>query len=121
MSEPMRPHALVLDVAEFEGPVAFWTAALGYVEWFPGHGQFAGIKPPVLDGRLAIIFQKVPEPKVVKNRMHVDFEHADMPAEVERLKALGAREVAERSLGPGSRWTVMEDPFGNEFCVAQAR
>ena len=120
MSEPMRPHALVLDVEEFEGPVAFWSAALGYVEWFPAHGQFAGIKPPVRDGRLAIIFQKVPEPKIVKNRMHVDFDHPDMAAEVARLTDLGARAIAERSLGPGSRWTVMADPFGNEFCVAQA-
>ena len=120
MNDPMRPHALVLDVGEFECPIAFWTAALGSVEWFPPWGQFAGIKPPVRDGRLAILFQQVPEPKVGKNRMHIDFEAHDMRTEVTRLTQLGARALAERSLGEGSLWTVMADPDGNEFCVVQS-
>ncbi|MFJ3900374.1 VOC family protein [Streptomyces sp. NPDC090025] len=66
-----------------------------------------------------ILFQRVPEPKTVKNRLHIDV-HSDpgtaREAEVARLTALGAtvfREVAE----PGGAWTVMLDPEGNEFCV----
>ena len=121
MADPaLRMHAFVMDCAEFEGQAAFWTAALGYVEWFAPFGQFVGIRPPVDDGRLPIIFQRVPDAKAGKNRVHMDYEAADMAAEVARLTGLGARAIAGRDLGPDTRWTVMADPEGNEFCVAQA-
>ena len=58
-------------------------------------------------------FQKVPEPKVTKNRVHLDVRAADRGAEVERLRALGATLVDDRS----DHLTVMQDPEGNEFCV----
>jgi Glyoxalase-like domain len=114
-------HAVVLDCAETEPLVRFWAAALGYVQWFEPFGQFAGLKPPPADPRtgLAIIFQRVPEPKVVKNRAHVDYEAVDRAVEVERLVGLGATIVSEVDEIPGLRWTVMADPAGNEFCVAQ--
>lgn len=65
-----------------------------------------------------LLFQRVPEAKSVKNRLHLDL-HA--PAgrrtdEVARLEALGARVLREVD-EPGGRWTVMCDPEGNEFCV----
>ncbi len=116
----IRMHAFVMDCANFEIETAFWTAALGYVEWFAPFGQFVGIRPPADDGRLPIIFQQVPEAKAGKNRVHMDYEAADMAAEVGRLTRLGARAIAEHDLGPDTRWTVMADPEGNEFCVAQA-
>ena len=99
---------------------AFWSAALGYVQWFEPFDGWAGLKPPPDDPRhgLPLIFQRVPEPKVVKNRAHVDYQAMDRATEVERLVGLGAtvvREVAENDM----RWTVMADPAGNEFCVAQ--
>lgn len=65
-----------------------------------------------------LLFQRVPEPKTVKNRLHLDL-HAGperRDAEVARLEKLGAkvlREVAEQ----GGTWTVLSDPEGNEFCV----
>ncbi|MFD0024396.1 VOC family protein [Streptomyces sp. NPDC058382] len=65
-----------------------------------------------------LLFQRVPEPKTVKNRLHLDL-HAGpdrRDAEVTRLEGLGAtvlRQVAE----PGGTWTVLGDPEGNEFCV----
>lgn len=66
-----------------------------------------------------LLFQRVPEAKTAKNRLHIDV-HAgparDRAAEVARLESLGAsvlRDVDE----PGGRWTVMADPEGNEFCV----
>ncbi|MEU2667645.1 VOC family protein [Streptomyces sp. NPDC007164] len=65
-----------------------------------------------------LLFQRVPEPKTAKNRLHLDV-HAGperRKAEVERLLGLGAtvlREVAEQS----GTWTVLTDPEGNEFCV----
>ena len=66
---------------------------------------------------LPLLFQKVPEGKVVKNRVHLDFASEDMVIEVDRLRGLGASVIAERSLGD-FRWTVMADPEGNEFCVS---
>ncbi|MGP4044826.1 VOC family protein [Streptomyces sp. 2A115] len=65
-----------------------------------------------------LLFQRVPEPKTVKNRLHIDLHTADgqREAEVARLAELGAvvlREVKEH----GGEWVVMADPEGNEFCV----
>ncbi|WP_240118004.1 VOC family protein [Streptomyces sp. MUM 2J] len=65
-----------------------------------------------------LLFQRVPEPKTVKNRLHLDL-HAGRDrrdAEVERLEALGAK-VLRRVQEPSGQWVVMSDPEGNEFCV----
>jgi hypothetical protein len=65
-----------------------------------------------------LLFQRVPEPKTGKNRLHLDLHpgHGQREQEVARLESLGAhvlREVAE----PAGTWVVMTDPEGNEFCV----
>jgi predicted enzyme related to lactoylglutathione lyase len=65
------------------------------------------------------LFCKVPEGKTAKNRMHVDTVTADRPAEVARLVALGATLVGDKEEW-GHAWTVLQDPEGNEFCVASA-
>lgn len=64
-----------------------------------------------------IVFQRVPEPKTVKNRLHLDVEVGPQrrEAEIARLESLGARRLYDGDLG-GS-WTTMADPHGNEFCV----
>jgi hypothetical protein len=116
----LRMHAVVIDCPEFAPLIAFWSAALGYVEWFAPFDQFAGIKPPEGSGGLPIIFQRVPEPKVVKNRVHLDYEADAMEAEVDRLVGLGGRSIRVVEMGPTMRWTIVADPAGNEFCVVQA-
>ncbi|MFE9443256.1 VOC family protein [Streptomyces sp. NPDC006602] len=65
-----------------------------------------------------LLFQRVPEAKTGKNRLHLDLHPGEgrRAAEVERLTGLGAsvlREVKE----PSGEWVVMADPEGNEFCV----
>lgn len=65
-----------------------------------------------------LLFQRVPEPKTVKNRLHLDL-HAGperRDAEVARLEELGAK-VLRKVAEPGGTWTVLSDPEGNEFCV----
>jgi hypothetical protein len=57
-------------------------------------------------------FQRVPEPKRVKNRVHLDLRASDRVAEVARLVGLGASVIDEFD-----GWTVLADPEGNEFCV----
>lgn len=116
----LRMHAVVIDCPEFAPLIAFWSGALGYVEWFAPFDQFAGIKPADGRGGLPIIFQRVPEPKVVKNRVHLDYEADAMEAEVDRLVALGGRSIRVVEMGPTMRWTIVADPAGNEFCVVQA-
>ncbi|MBO1334935.1 VOC family protein [Streptomyces sp. VRA16 Mangrove soil] len=65
-----------------------------------------------------ILFQRVPEAKTVKNRLHIDVHAApgQRDAETERLVGLGAR-VLEQVKEQGGQWTLMADPEGNEFCV----
>ncbi|MFB7502764.1 VOC family protein [Streptomyces broussonetiae] len=65
-----------------------------------------------------LLFQRVPEPKTVKNRLHLDL-HAGperRAAELARLQALGARVVREVQ-EPAGQWLVLTDPEGNEFCL----
>jgi predicted enzyme related to lactoylglutathione lyase len=112
----LHAHNVVIDCADHDVVVPFWAAALG---WEPRrvNKQFVSLRPPAgSDAAFALLFQKVPEPKIAKNRVHVDFDAGDMEAEVARLVGLGATVVAERSLG-SFRWTVVADPEGNEFCV----
>ena len=69
-----------------------------------------------------MLFHRVPEAKVVKNRLHLDIaplEDVDQGAEVDRLIALGATRI---DIGQGDvDWVVMADPGGNEFCVLSPR
>jgi hypothetical protein len=65
-----------------------------------------------------VLFNVVPEAKVVKNRVHLDLHVGGerREAEVARLVGLGARVLWEGTVG--GRWTTLADPEGNEFCVA---
>ncbi len=120
-----RFSEVVVDCREPRRLAEFWSAVLGYeiideeadgpVE-IAGEEQTAeamrrGVVPPT------IIFLPVPEPKTVKNRLHIDLRPVDRTTaeEVERIVALGARHV---DIGQGEQaWTVLADPEGNEFCV----
>jgi len=104
----------------------WWKDVLGYVD-IPddpneqGHPECM-IQSPEADHRL--LFIEVPDTKTVKNRIHFDLRpNAGTRAqEVERLVALGATVVADRSdiHGPGIGWVTMADPEGNEFCVLRS-
>ena len=115
----LRLGEIEIDCADHEVVVPFWLAAMGDYTRMDVNEQYVGIAPTERAvGRPAILFQKVPERKVVKNRVHLDLRGETMAGEVERLLALGATFIAERSLGESVRWTVMADPEGNEFCVS---
>lgn len=119
----------------------FWALALGYVDQPPPPGHetweaFAasvGMPAEALDDYAALVdpagtgprllFQRVPEPKTAKNRLHLDVgvggpEHdqALVEAHVARLVEAGGRVVDRRS-EHGDTWVVMADPEGNELCV----
>ena len=113
----LRMTEVVIDCADHGRVVDFWAAALGY-ERRVVNEQYVALVPPVREpGLPPLLFQKVPEPKVAKNRVHLDLRAPSMAAEVARLVGLGATVLAERSLGDFS-WTVLADPEGNELCVS---
>lgn len=114
----LRISEVVIDCAEHDMVVPFWAAALGW-ESRRVNEQYVALRPPPGDTDPAILFQKVPEPKQVKNRVHLDLGAEVMADAVARLVGLGATVIAERSLGD-FRWTVMVDPEGNELCVSGA-
>lgn len=71
---------------------------------------------------VTLLFEQVPDEKVVKNRVHLDLQPADRTREeeVERLLGLGAAVVNDRRQPDGTGWVVMSDPEGNEFCVERS-
>ena len=89
----------------------------GSLVWKEG----AAIRHPAgLERAPRVLFEVVPEPKTVKNRVHLDLRIGDndLDAEVEKLTARGATYLRRGQQGPTHVWVVMTDPEGNEFCVS---
>lgn len=93
----------------------FWAAVTGY-SLETERPDFVRLRAPDTRSVKHLLFFRVDEPKIVKNRMHLDLADRDPAREVRRLVELGATEVEQRS-GNGTTWTVMLDPEGNEFCI----
>jgi hypothetical protein len=123
-----RLHDVVVDSRHPASIARFWAAVLDGYEIAPydeaelARLRAAGIfdpedDPSVLvesaDGRPRIFFQLVPEPKMVKNRLHFDLRCDDVEGELERLRELGATVVSEHE-----DHLVLRDPEGNEFCLS---
>jgi predicted enzyme related to lactoylglutathione lyase len=108
---------IVLDCEWPERLVTFWCEALDYRDYYTDTNLTVLV--PNAGTASPLLLQKVPEPKVGKNRMHIDIIVDDVEAEVHRLQALGARRIDDgvQSLG-GTRWVRMSDPEQNEFCVS---
>jgi hypothetical protein len=132
------PFQITIDCHDAQAMCAFWSVALGYVEEPPPAGYLSWddflraneivIPQPGSIGALVdpgnvgprLLFLRVPEEKVVKNRVHLDLRagrsDADKQAKVAELLAAGATEI-RRVDEQGDWWMVMADPEGNEFCV----
>jgi catechol 2,3-dioxygenase-like lactoylglutathione lyase family enzyme len=92
---------------DLEAAADFWSAALGYKrEDQSQDGKYFALETPEGDPYLEV--QKVDH----VSRVHLDIESDDIPAEVERLEALGARRIEEVRT-----WVIMEAPDGQRFCV----
>ena len=112
----MTRISVVLDCVDAAKLAAFWTGALGYVQ-AAADGEFIGLQDP--DRRLpTLVLQRVPERKMVKNRMHLDVFSDDFDQHLVRLRELGATVVTPEHTEPdGMRLVVLADPEGNEFCL----
>ena len=107
----------IVDARDPLGLGMWWQEALGWVVVNDDPDEFE-IRPAA-DRLPGLLFVPVPEPKTIKNRLHLDFRPDDRDAEVERLLALGATR-AEMGQDVWS-WIVLADPEGNEFCVLGSR
>lgn len=110
-----------VDAQDAYAQSVWWRQVLGMREDpedpnEPGHEECMIFSP---DGRTRVLFIQVPEPKSVKNRIHLDLRpvQGTRDDEVGRLLALGATEVADRRRPDGGGWVTLADPEGNEFCV----
>ncbi|HYB47153.1 MAG TPA: VOC family protein [Streptosporangiaceae bacterium] len=105
----MSVIGLSIDCADAATLAGFWSEALGRPVNPGAHAEHAAINAtdPASGPRLS--FQKVPEPKTVKNRLHLDLRTDRFEAESDRLTGLGA--TAIRSFDrPTMRWTTFADP-----------
>lgn len=106
---------VTIDCAQPEKLATFWRMASGYTVAFTSE-WFVDLEPPE-SNQPHICLMRVPEGKVAKNRVHMDLMAKDRAEEVARLVTLGATE-GETHTEYEITWTVMQDPEGNEFCVA---
>lgn len=104
--------SVTFDTADALRAATFWAAALGSDVDEDSTADKAFVEAPGWGGP-NIWFQRVPEPKTAKNRVHLDLRAPGSVAdEVGRLTALGATVLRD-----GTDLVVMADPDGNEFCV----
>ena len=97
-----------------------WWAVLLPLE-FGGAADWADVIEGETERDLATIrlAGKKVEPKVAKNRFHLDLETDDLEGEAARAEALGATRVADHTAQSWT-WKVLRDPEGNEFCLGTA-
>ena len=142
-----RDVQITFDCADPAGLAAFWAEALGYQVQDPPAGfasweqalEAMGVPPESRNDASAVVdpegsgprlfFQRVPERKQAKNRVHIDVRAAPglegdarmaaLEAEAERLVSRGANRLRRYEPAPplNAGHIVMADPEGNEFCL----
>lgn len=117
MSHRSRLCHFVIDVDDLDDGVTFWSAALDATEEELSENSrsvYRRLKLP--DSEIRILVQRTGDPKMHKERMHLDLETDDVEAEVRRLEALGATRYDHQQERGYDFW-VMHDPWQNEFCI----
>ena len=102
----------------------WWKAVLDY-EDVPGDPNEAGDEECMIidpKGGHRLLFIEVDELQDSRGRIHFDLAPTDRKreAEIERVLAHGATEVADRRNDDGTGWMVMTDPAGNYFCIVRS-
>ena len=116
---------MVIDAHDTSRLAQFWADALGWELGFDEPDEAvvwpAGFAYPGT-GAVPLVFVPVSEPKIVKNRVHLDLATQSLAHQRElvgRLRNLGATPA---DVGQGEvPWVVLADPEGNEFCVLEPR
>ncbi|MFC6017111.1 VOC family protein [Plantactinospora solaniradicis] len=116
-------YNISFDCADPYELAGFWAEALDrsrHPEDQPGDDETVLLPPGGVGPQ--VYFQRVPEGKSGKNRLHICLQPTDRTrdAEVDRLIGLGATHVADHREPDGTGWAVLADPEGNEFCVLRS-
>jgi hypothetical protein len=115
----VRLQCVAIDSTDPQRLGRWWADALGWEAW-DDEGDVC-VAPPDGSGQTELVFLRVPEPKLVKNRIHLDLTPDDQDAEVARFERLGAERVdVGQERDPDITWVVLADPEGNEFCILRA-
>jgi hypothetical protein len=106
---------IVVDCHDPAELARFWSHVL-HGEARVRSEQWATVRDP-LPGGVLLAFQRVPEGKSVKNRVHLDIWTTDLQGDIDRLVAVGGSRlggIIDEDDGP---FQIMQDPEGNEFCL----
>ena len=118
-----RIRQITFDCRDPYALAQFWKLVTGFDEnpEFPNSpDEEENYIGPVEDAP-GLLFIRVPEPKTVKNRVHLDLgPDTTRDEEVERLIGIGATLVADHRTDDGKGWVVLADPEGNEFCIERS-
>jgi hypothetical protein len=113
---------ITVDCRDARALATFWAEVLGWNVYFDDDPEVlvAPSFPPPAGPTM--LFIPVPEPRSVKNRMHLDVQPHDRTRdeEVARLLGLGASIVEDHRKDDGSGWVWLADPEGNDFCVERS-
>lgn len=120
MTEPTRTGGAIgrldtvcIDVSDLERAAVFWGTLLGLQPGKP-RGQY--LRLGKFTSNTWLLLQRVPETKIVKNRIHLDIDVTDIEEATRQVVALGGVALEDRDDGQGP-FSVMADPDGNEFCL----
>jgi predicted enzyme related to lactoylglutathione lyase len=110
-----RVSFLTIDAIDPPRLAAFWGEVLGTtVDETSDEGRFVFLA--AADGHI-LSFQRVPEPKSVKNRVHLDLRVEDLDAATHAVLALDGTWDGNEWTLDDARWRTVRDPEGNEFDI----
>jgi len=113
-----RLDSVTIDCNDPEALAAFWAAVFDSKEDWRGGDPVQYIDLSATDASPRLRFQRVPEPKTVKDRIHLDLRVDDIEVAAARVMALGARPAPSDDFREFNVvFRVMLDPDGNEFCL----
>lgn len=113
-----RLDSVTIDCHDPERLAAFWAPVFGTREEWRGGDPVQYVDLAATEVSPVLRFQRVPEPKTVKDRIHLDLRVDDLEAASERVIGLGGAKAAQDDLYEYDVvFRVMLDPEGNEFCL----
>ena len=119
-----RVDGLVIDGADTMALARFWAAMFDTEvasianEGEPNEAHYVDVA--ATEGTPLLRFQRVPETKRLKNRLHLDIEVEALDPAIARVEALGGSVIQPPRTEYGYDFAIMGDPEGNEFCLITA-
>lgn len=113
-----RLDSVTIDCHDPERLAAFWASVFGTAEEWRGGDPVQYVDLGATDGSPVLRFQRVPEPKTVKDRIHLDLRVDDIDEACARIVGLGGVRAQQGDVREYDVvFRVMLDPEGNEFCL----